>query len=187
VVPIGYPLPGMVSLIVDESLAETKPGESGELIMTGPQLTPGYWRDPERTAASFLRPPGKKETYYRTGDRVRQASPNGPLLYLGRIDNQIKILAHRVELGEIEAVIREESGVDGVVALGWPLTPGGASGVEVFLQAEGPTCPDLRERAAKRLPVYMVPRRCHYLAQFPLNANGKFDRRALLNILQTSS
>src|SRR5690606_24033821 len=135
---------------------------------------------------AFLTPPGQHDIFYRTGDRVRRASPKGPLLYLGRVDNQIKILGHRVELGEIEAVVREESGVDGVVAMGWPLNPGGAGGVEVFLQCEAELCPDLKDRAAKRLPVYMTPRRYHYIAQFPLNANGKFDRRALLNILQAS-
>lgn len=186
VVPIGEPFPGMIPLIVDDSLTEVPSGDAGELLMTGPQLTLGYWRDPVKTAASFCQPPGRKDIYYRTGDRVRRASPNGPLLYLGRADNQIKILGHRVELGEIEAVVREESGVDGVVALGWPLNPGGAGGVEVFLQSEGEPCVDLKERAARRLPVYMTPRRYHYLPQFPLNANGKFDRRALLNILQVS-
>jgi amino acid adenylation domain-containing protein len=183
-VPIGEPFPGMSALIADESLLETKLGEAGELLMTGPQLALGYWRDPVRTAASFLRPPGLSDIYYRTGDRVRKPIGGGPMLYLGRTDNQIKILGHRVELGEIEAVIREESGVDGVVALGWPLNPAGAGGVEVFLQSSIVSHPDLKERSAKRLPAYMTPRRFHYLSEFPLNANGKFDRQALLSILQ---
>jgi acyl-coenzyme A synthetase/AMP-(fatty) acid ligase len=150
-------------------------------------LSLGYWQDPTKTAAAFVRPPGRSEVYYRTGDRVRRPLGNGPMLYLGRVDNQIKILGHRVELGEIEAVVREESGVDGVVALGWPKNPGGAGGVEVFLQTEDPTRPDLKDQVAKRLPVYMTPRRYHCLAQLPLNANGKYDRNALLNILQRTT
>jgi len=186
VVPIGEPFPGMEVLIADESLAETKPGEPGELLMAGPQLSLGYWGDPARTAASFVRPPGRSGVYYRTGDRVRRSSAGAPLVYLGRLDNQIKILGHRVELGEVEAVVREESGIDGVVALGWPLNPGGAGGIEVFLQSPESACPDLKERTAKRLPAYMVPRRYRYLSRFPLNANGKFDRRALLDILGAS-
>src|SRR5262249_45586724 len=105
----------------------------------------------------------------------------------GRVDNQIKILGHRVELGEVEALVREESGVDAVVALGWPKMPGGAGGVEVVLQAEAPAQPDLKERVAKRLPIYMAPRRYHYLPQFPLNANGKYDRNALMKYLETLS
>ena len=187
VVPIGEPFPAMIPLVLDELFNEVKPGEVGELLITGPQLSLGYWHDPAKTAAAFVRPPGRSEVYYRTGDRVRRPLGNGPMLYLGRVDNQIKILGHRVELGEVEAVVREESGVDGVVALGWPKTPGGAGGVEVFLQTEGPTRQDLKEKVAKRLPVYMAPRGYHCLAQFPLNANGKYDRNALLNILQRTT
>jgi amino acid adenylation domain-containing protein len=185
VVPIGEPFPRMLPLVVDESLNEVKPGEDGELLMTGPQLTLGYWLDPAKTARAFVKPPGRSEIYYRTGDRVRKPAGNGPMLHLGRIDNQIKILGHRVELGEVEAVVREESGVDGVVALGWPKTIGGAGGVEVFLQAEDSAQPDLKERIAARLPVYMAPRRYHYLPHFPLNANGKYDRNALTQLLET--
>jgi amino acid adenylation domain-containing protein len=186
-VPIGEPFPGMLPLVVDESLAEVSPGEEGELLMTGPQLSLGYWRDPAKTAAAFVVPPGRAETFYRTGDRVRRPAESGPLLYVGRVDNQIKILGHRVELGEVEAVVREESGVDAVVALGWPRTAGGAGGVEAFLQGERPSQSDLKERVAKRLPVYMTPRRYHYLAEFPLNVNGKYDRHALLKQLETLS
>ena len=187
VVPIGEPFPRMLALVVDESLNEVKPGEDGELLMTGPQLSLGYWLEPAKTLAAFVKPPGRGETYYRTGDRVRKPFGNGPMLYLGRIDNQIKILGHRVELGEVEALVREESGIDGVVALGWPEMPGGAGGVEVFLQAEAPAQPDLKERVAERLPIYMAPRRYHYLPQFPLNANGKYDRNALMKYLETLS
>jgi len=184
IVPIGEPFPGMVPLVVDESLNEVRPGEDGELLMTGPQLSPGYWLDPVRTEAAFVKPPGRNEVYYRTGDRVRKPVDRGPLLFLGRNDNQIKILGHRVELGEVEAVVREEFGVDGVVALGWPRTVGGAGGVEVFLQAEGPARPNLKQRVAERLPSYMAPRRYHYLPRLPLNANGKYDRDALIKHLE---
>jgi amino acid adenylation domain-containing protein len=185
VVPIGEPFPEMKALIVDEALSETKDGEAGELLMRGPQLTPGYWRDPIKTGASYVVPPGHKDVYYRTGDRVKRVA-SGPMLYLGRMDNQIKILGHRVELGEIEAVVREETGIDGIVAVGWPLNAGGAAGVELFLQSEKEAPAGFGERIARRLPTYMLPRRYHYLAKFPLNANGKFDRRALLGILQSS-
>lgn len=184
VVPIGKPFPGMISLVVDETLNEVSPGEDGELLMTGPQLSLGYWQDPEKTATSFLRPPGTNHIYYRTGDRVRKPLDDGPLLYLGRADNQIKILGHRVELGEVEAIVREESGIDVVVALGWPMTASGAGGVEVFLQATEALGNDLKERVEQRLPVYMAPRRYHYLSQFPLNSNGKYDRQALTKHLE---
>jgi amino acid adenylation domain-containing protein len=186
VVPIGWPFPGMRPLVVDESLNEVKPGEDGEMLMTGPQLSLGYWRDPARTAAAFIKPPGKDEIYYRTGDRVRRPIGDGPMAYFGRVDNQIQVMGNRVELGEVEAVVREESGVDGVVALGWPKSPaGGADGIEVFLQCEAPAPSGLKERLAKRLPLYMIPRRYHCVPRFPLNSNGKFDRQALLAMLET--
>jgi amino acid adenylation domain-containing protein len=183
-VPIGEPFAQMEVLVVNQDLEEVPVGTPGELLMSGPQVTLGYWRDPEKTARSFIVPPGRSKTSYRTGDRVRQSAHGKPLVYLGRVDNQIKILGHRVELGEVEAVVREESGADGVVALGWPKTLGGAGGVEVFLQTEGPTQSDLKERVAGRLPTYMVPRRFHYLPSFPLNSNGKYDHHALQRLLE---
>lgn len=186
VVPIGEPFEGMEALIVDEQLREVPVGVPGELIMAGPQVALGYLNDPEKTAAAFVIPPGRDRVFYRTGDRVRRAAADKPLVYLGRMDNQVKVLGHRVELGEIEAVVREESAVDGVVALGWPVGPAGAGGIEVFLQSEAFDSKALRARLEIRLPVYMVPRRIHFLPSFPLNANGKYDRAALLRILATA-
>ena len=100
------------------------------------------------------------------------------------MDNQVKVLGHRVELGEIEAIVRQESRVDGVVAVGWPILPSGAGGIEVFLQTEYMDTASLHSCLAARLPAYMVPRRIHVLPVFPLNANGKFDRRALIRKLE---
>jgi len=184
VVPIGEPFPDMGPLVVDDALDAVAPGQAGELLMSGPQLSLGYWNDPILTAAAFVKPPGCDETYYRTGDRVRRPAGKGPLLFLGRVDSQVKILGHRVELGEVEAVVREESGIDGVVALAWPRSISGAGGVEVFLQAEGPAQPGMKQQVAARLPFYMVPRRYHFLRKLPLNANGKYDRQALINRLE---
>jgi amino acid adenylation domain-containing protein len=186
VVPIGEPYPGMKVLIADESLNPAPAGQSGELLMTGPQLSLGYWQDPERTAQAFVRPPGKEEVYYRTGDRVRQLSEGGPLVYLGRVDNQIKILGYRVELGEIEAVLREEAGVDVAIAVGFPVNVSGADGVVGFIQTSGADTDAIRERVKERLPPYMHPSEIRQLDQFPLNANGKVDRKALLALLQNT-
>ncbi len=188
VVPIGYPFAGMEVKVADDSLHEVEPGQDGELLMTGPQLSLGYWQDAERTAAAFVTPPGSAKVFYRTGDRVRRPAGSAPLIYLGRMDHQIKIMGHRVELGEVEAAIREESGIDGVVALGWPITPGGAGAVEAFLQTTGGVdAAELQQRLESRLPKYMVPRRLHAISELPLNSNGKYDRRALLQKLQETS
>lgn len=183
IVPIGGPFDGMEALVVNEELHEVASGQDGELLMTGPQLSAGYYEDEEKTRRAFVVPPGQNGVFYRTGDRVRRSMPGQPMVYLGRVDNQIKILGHRVELGEVEAVVRNESGVDGVVAVGWPIVPGGAGGIEVFLQAEVFDICNLSERLAALLPTYMCPRRIHLLPQFPVNANGKFDRKELTQLL----
>jgi amino acid adenylation domain-containing protein len=184
VVPIGEPFDDMQALVVDEQLREVEHGAAGELLMTGPQLSLGYWHDEEKTRRAFVAVPGRNGMYYRTGDRVRRRAPGKPLVYLGRLDSQIKVLGHRVELGEVESAVREASGLDGVVALGWPMTESGADGIEVFLETDDFNTKRLLEELKMRLPLYMVPRNVRLLARFPLNANGKYDRGALLTKLK---
>lgn len=178
IVPIGFAYPGMNYLVVDEQLREVAPGNEGELLMNGPQMSLGYWKDPVKTAAAFLIPPGHGQVYYRTGDRVRRPRGNGPLIHLGRIDSQIKVLGHRVELGEIEAVVRQHCGSDAVVAVGWPRSASGYGGVEVFIEGAGDS-EQLRGAVRAQLPEYMVPRRFHFRDRLPRNPNGKLDRPAL--------
>lgn len=184
IVPIGHPYPGMGVLVADQNLNEVRPGEEGELLMNGPQMSLGYWNDPEKTAAAFVIPPGKRDTYYRTGDRVRRPVGDRPLTHLGRTDFQVKVLGHRVELGEVEAVVRKVSGLDGVVAVGWPVTQSGCAGVEVFIEGEVKDKEMLRNTVATALPEYMVPRRFHPMSELPRNANGKLDRKAMLRLLE---
>jgi non-ribosomal peptide synthetase component F len=182
IVPIGEPFEGMEAMIVDENLREVAVGCEGELLMTGPQLSKGYWCDEERTKRAFVRIEGRTVAYYRTGDRVRRSAPNRPLIYLGRLDNQIKVLGHRVELGEIEAIVRNLSGLDGVVALGWP-SGSSADWIELFLEANDFDTETLMNELKKKLPSYMVPRRVRVHPRLPLNLNGKYDRRALAMLL----
>lgn len=184
IVPIGYPYPGMGVLVADENLKEVAPGEEGELLMNGPQISLGYWKDPEKTATAFVVPPGKESVYYRTGDRVRRPVGDAPLTHLGRIDFQVKILGHRVELGEIEAVVRKACGLDGVLAVGWPTTPSGYGGAEVFIEGEAKDKDGLRSIVASELPDYMVPKRFHFMDRLPRNVNNKFDRKAMLKLLE---
>lgn len=187
VVPIGEPFPGMEVLVVDEQLHEVPPGATGELLMTGPQLSLGYWKDPEKTAAAFVRPPGRDRTYYRTGDRVRRSRGASPMVYIGRVDNQVKIQGYRVELGEIEAVVREEMGAEVAIAVGWPRNPSGADSIVVFVLETVSAPVDSFKRVRSRLPAYMTPREIRHIAEFPLNSNGKVDRKALLAQLESES
>ena len=182
-VPIGAPYPGMTTLIADDELREVEVGAEGELLLAGPQVTPGYWQDPEKTAAAFVVPPDQSAVYYRTGDLVRRPADGSPITYVGRVDHQVKINGYRVELGEIEAAIRDAAEVDEVVALGWPRTATGAAGVAAFVAAEALDVDALRASLAARLPDYMMPSSIHLLANMPLNSNGKFDRHALVRLL----
>jgi amino acid adenylation domain-containing protein len=184
IVPIGEMYPGMTGLVVDSTLREVEPGEVGELLLAGPQVTRGYWEDPEKTAAAFVEVPGRAGIHYRTGDLVRRGLPGSPMTYRGRVDNQVKVSGHRVELGEIEAVLREVSGRDAVVVVGWPRTETGFSAVSAFVQG-GPLDEErIRSELGSRLPDYMVPRELIALESIPLNSNGKFDRPALVRMLE---
>jgi acyl-coenzyme A synthetase/AMP-(fatty) acid ligase len=174
----------MTALIADEALREVAPGEAGELLMGGAQVSLGYWEDPDRTAAAFVRPPGRDAVFYRTGDRVRRARSGAPLVYLGRVDNQIKIQGYRVELEEIESVLRDAAGVEVAIAVGWPVTAAGADGVVAFLGTEAADLDAVRRRLRQKLPPYMVPRELRLHPTFELNANGKVDRKALRRLLE---
>ena len=169
---------------MDENLREVAPGQEGELLMNGSQMSLGYWKDPEKTAAAFMVPPGKDQIYYRTGDRVRRPVGNQPLTHLGRIDSQVKIFGHRVELGEVEAKVRDASKMDGVVAIGWPKTDSGFGGVEVFIEGRQAGLEEIRKTVSADLPEYMVPRRFHFMERLPRNANNKYDRKAMQKLLE---
>ncbi len=144
----------------------------------------GYWNDPDKTAGAFVIPPGKSDVYYRTGDRVRRPLGARPFVHLGRTDSQVKIRGHRVELGEVESVVRRISNLDGVVAVGWPVTSTGYDGIEVFLEGEVKEREALRSAVASALPDYMVPRRFHCMEKLPRNVNDKFDRKAMMKLLE---
>jgi acyl-coenzyme A synthetase/AMP-(fatty) acid ligase len=109
---------------------------------------------------------------------------DAPLTHLGRIDFQVKILGHRVELGEIEATVRNATGLDGIVAVGWPLTASGYGGVEVFLEGPSSDAQGIRNAVAAQLPEYMVPRRFHFMDRLPRNVNDKFDRKVMMKLLE---
>ena len=181
-VPIGRPLGATEVQVVDERLRPLAPGEAGELVVSGPQVVDGYLDDEAATARGFVELPGLGPAY-RTGDRV-VADADGTLHFLGRLDTQIKVLGHRVELEEIEAAIARESGVE-AIAVGWPRTESGAAGIVALVGGEVDAAA-LRESLAALLPDYMVPREIRVVDEVPKNANGKRDRRAAAALLEES-
>jgi amino acid adenylation domain-containing protein len=180
VVPIGAPYGRTRVAVVDSGMAPLPPGEVGELLLAGDQVAPGYWRDAERTARSFVSAPALPGPgpWYRTGD-LAELNGEGDLLYRGRADDQIKIRGHRVELQEIEAVVRRASGAAIVVALGWPPTAAGADGVIVFTAGADASDEAILEGCRRRLPEYMLPGEIHRVESVPVNPSGKVDRRRL--------
>jgi amino acid adenylation domain-containing protein len=188
VVPIGEPFPTMQARVIDTTLREVPPGGEGELALSGPQITLGYWRDAERTAERFVELPGETQRYYLTGDRVTRPRGAEPMCFLGRVDDQIKVLGHRVELGEIEDALRSLTGTTAIAAVGWPQGAGGAaSGVVAFVAADALDVAGLRAALRRRLPAYMVPRSIRVVERLPLNVNGKVDRVTLVRWLEEST
>lgn len=183
-VPIGDLLPGVEGLVVDENLQPVPPGEKGEFLLGGPQCTPGYINDPERTAGALVVPPGRNEIYYRTGDIVRQMPGKTFYAFLGRKDHQVKIFGMRIELGEIEAALRDEAGVMEVAALAWPIPQAGVGGIVAFIGSLNIDPERVRVGMKDRLPQQMVPKQIRVMERLPLNNNGKVDRLALQAILE---
>ncbi len=188
VVPIGVAGPQVGLRVVDAQMQDVPVGADGELLISGPQVTPGYWNSPERTAASFITLPTSKgpTVHYRTGDLVRQPAPGGAIPYLGRLDFQIKISGVRIELGEVEQALRLAAGTDLAVAVGWPQTTSGASGIVAFVVKPGADTRAIRNQLKAALPSVMVPKDIHLIDDLPLNVNGKVDRKALIARLQSA-
>ncbi len=181
-IPIGIPCEDEELLVLDGELKPVPPGEIGDLYIAGIGLSPGYWRDEEKTAAAFLTDPRDPEQrIYKTGDLARR-SEDGIFHFLGRADSQIKSRGYRIELGEIETALSSvtelaESAVVGVDV-------GGFEGTAIccaYAPAAGTDVQpaDVRKRLQEQLPTYMLPTRWHILDVLPKNVNGKIDRRKL--------
>ncbi|MCZ8519473.1 non-ribosomal peptide synthetase [Paenibacillus caseinilyticus] len=182
-IPIGRPIANSAAYVLGPDGQLLPPGVPGELWVGGDGVARGYWRLPEETAARFTADPflpgGRM---YRTGDRVRW-SADGTLRYLGRMDRQVKIRGHRIEPGEVEAVMRSSAGVrQAAVIVHRDET--GSQELRGYFSAEPELTPaGLREGLAARLPAYMVPARLIRVGTMPLTPNGKIDYAALAALL----
>ncbi len=181
-VPIGKLFEGHAGLVLGEGDAPVGLNEEGELLVAGPQVAMGYWRDAEKTGQKFIDIAISATTtkrFYRTGDRVILRE-NGEYVFVGRVDGQIKVLGRRIELGEIEAVLNGCAGVTNAVAGGWPIEDGHPIGIVAFVSGSHLDLGALIRTASEYLPSYMVPGQIHSVDEWPLNSNGKIDRDALL-------
>lgn len=180
---VGKPLAGMIAIITDENQNLLPAGEKGELCICGPQLTPGYWNNPERNGAVFFEKEyeGKIRRFYRTGD-LCYFDADGDIMYSGRLDFQAKIQGYRVELGEIEYHAREYLKEHNAVAVAFT-NAGGNTEIALFVEAAPMPEDDLTAYLRRKMPSYMIPSRIVFVPQFPLNANGKTDRNRLKAML----
>ena len=178
-VTIGRPVPGMRAWVLDEQLDEAPAGQWGELCLGGIGLARGYWNRPDLTAEKFVVHP-RFGRIYRTGDLVHRDS-DGSYSYHGRIDSQVKIRGHRVELEEIEAQL---SSCPGVRAAACRLQDdGGRETLVAFLvpadDRAPPSLDAVRARLREILPSHAVPGRFGLLSELPLTAGGKLGRKQL--------
>jgi amino acid adenylation domain-containing protein len=171
---IGAPLPGTRVYVLDDTLRRVGAQEAGELYLAGAGLAVGYLNRPALTAERFVADPfgAAGVRMYRTGDRVRRRG-DGALEFLGRVDRQVKIRGHRVELGEVEAAVAAHPHVVTAVAT--------ARGGELaaYYVAHRPPAPDLRAYCTETLPSHLVPSAFVEVEQIPLTVNGKVDWEAL--------
>ena len=177
-VPIGKPIDNIRLYILDKKMTLLPIGIPGELYIGGVGVGRGYINNPVLTAEKFVDDPyNRGEKLYRTGDRARWF-PQGDIEYLGRLDFQIKIRGFRIELGEIESKLMSLSHVKSAVVVG--STHNSTSFLSAYYSAETEIkASELKRHLSRDLPEYMIPTFFIYLANLPLSANGKIDRKAL--------
>lgn len=180
-VPIGRPISNSFVYLLDENLEAVGFGEVGEIVAGGDGVARGYLNAPELTAEKFLPDRYAKSAnarMYRTGDLGRWL-PDGTLEFLGRRDNQVKILGHRIELGEIEATLSNHPAIRQVCVVAPADTLGNRRLVAYYVAGASVAAADLKQFLAAKLPAYMVPAFFVPMSSLPLNPNGKVDRAAL--------
>lgn len=183
--PVGRSMPGSRIAILDDKGVPVPEGERGEIVIAGPNVSPGYLGRPDLTQKAFYTYEGQPA--YRTGDWGRDRE--GLIFFEGRMDSQVKVNGYRIELGDLEANLRALPEIADAVVL--PVTKADKidSLAAIVVLAVEKTGSDfemtaaLKTRLGERLPAYMVPRKFHYVEAFPMTSNGKADRRKLAEML----
>nr|BBH87140.1 non-ribosomal peptide synthetase [Thermosporothrix sp. COM3] len=186
-VTIGKPIPNFQVYLLNQYLQPVPVGVPGEIYIGGVGLARGYLNRPDLTAERFLPHPFSKEPgarLYRTGDLGRHL-PDGSIEFVGRVDQQVKLRGYRIEPGEVEATLRRHPAISEAVVMIREDTHGHKQLVAYVIAATALTDTpasfeaQVQDFLRQSLPHYMVPSRIIRVDSFPLNANGKLDRRAL--------
>jgi amino acid adenylation domain-containing protein len=181
-IPIGQPIEGAKAIILDADNNMCDQGVAGEIYIRTPFLSLGYYRDPEATAKAFVQNPfnaNPRDLIHKTGDFGRLL-PDGNYELIGRKDHQVKIRGQRVELGEIESVLKERASVEECVVMLWGEDPEDQRLVAyVVILGSELDANHLQTVAREFLPDYMIPSAFVRLESLPLLTNGKIDRNSL--------
>jgi amino acid adenylation domain-containing protein/non-ribosomal peptide synthase protein (TIGR01720 family)/FkbM family methyltransferase len=201
IIPIGKPIANIYAYVLDRDFNLCPPGIAGELCLGGDNLARGYLGNPALTAEKFIEDPfnpGKR--IYRTGDLVRwlPASPaaslapplklkaargrrpkDGNIDFIGRRDNQVKIRGYRIELGEVENILARQPQVKEVLVTLWTDAKAEKNMVAYLVADEQLDFTALREQLKATIPDYLVPAWFVQLEKFPVNSNGKIDKKQL--------
>lgn len=178
--PIGIPMKNTEILVLNEKDQLVSGDEVGELCVRGTSLAAGYYNNPEKTKIAFVQNPLNRavpEIIYRTGDLVRY-NEYGEIVYLSRKDFQIKYLGHRIELGEIETAVSSLENITMCCCL----FDDKKEKIVLFIDADYKR-EYIKEKLGKLVPEYMIPGRVVYLADMPVNSNGKIDRVKLKEMI----
>ncbi|MFJ7332955.1 amino acid adenylation domain-containing protein [Streptomyces sp. NPDC101116] len=172
--PIGGPIPGLVTYLLDDRLRPVPPGREGAIYVAGDQVSLGYLARPGLTAGRFVADPFAADgsRMYHTGD-LAVRTLDGELVFTGRADDQVQLKGYRIELGEVESTIRE---LDGVTDVAVTVAD---TGDHLVAHVVGDAPSDLTARLSSSLPVHMVPGQILTIDALPLTINGKLDRKAL--------
>ncbi|CAM5556461.1 hypothetical protein SAVIM338S_04555 [Streptomyces avidinii] len=187
--PVGRPVYNTEIRILDEDLAEVPDGQVGEICVSGISVGAGYLNSDPVHQARFVTAErdGAEQRFYRTGDQG-YATPSGELVVVGRIDHQVKIRGMRIDLGDVEHAVRRHPDVRDVVVVPVPSPDGDAHLVALVIPAgEHLVVRTLRGDLLAELPRNMVPQEFVEVSAFPLNPNGKTDRKALAAALASGS
>jgi amino acid adenylation domain-containing protein len=184
-VTVGKPIPGTYCYVLGDDDQPVPCGAVGELVIGGAGVSAGYWGQPELTAASFVPDPVRPGlgTVYRTSDRA-QHLPDGRIMLHGRSDDQVKLRGHRIELGEVEALLTAHPQVRGAAVIMDHTAPEPSLAAFIVPRTANGTLPspELAGYLRSQLPEAAVPARFTVLDTLPVNSSGKTDRRALAGL-----
>jgi amino acid adenylation domain-containing protein len=178
--PIGMPCANTECCVLTREGRIAEAGQSGELCVYGPSVSPGYWADPDKTNEVFLRnhsPHNREMAIYRTGDIVTIAA-DGNYSFHGRRDSMIKRRGYRIELGEIESALLSHPGIreSAVLAVPDEIVGNRIRAVVALHVSRSLGALDLQQYCAARVPQYMIPEQIDFLEELPKTSTGKIDR-----------